>query len=288
MPISGKRRGSFWRAPRLRFDDLPTYGELLRQADAKLLAKVILAGDLGVGVGELPKGKHAKKERGEIEKTIREMRDIDETRSDEDVLVAARRASGSGSGRPEVRVAAELVVRKDLPHAAEVLAAESSWYSTYAGWRRWRERCRSGEVDAAEVPRIGTWAYELSPREEILGYRCWIGQGFSKLEKYQYLADIFGEATFFGADEEASQTAQKEIDDGIEKALEDVKSGARTVPVEVAMPDYGLAARGDDLEEEGWESTSDLCDYLNLVLQRDLHESMADLWERIEAEEETA
>lgn len=187
-PFIGKKKEvhnmtrTVWDAKRMAVEDLPTLGDVLRAADAELLAKEVVR-----IVDPKAKGKKRAKARRRVIETIEEMRAIEPAASDpteEWVLIPLLNCDylgGRSGGKLELRMSAELIPVNELWMAGAELCG-------LAGEKG--DGSRRGGGDGVDAP--GEKA--LLPRLARASQR----QVMSRRDRYQFLADIVSDMTFCG------------------------------------------------------------------------------------------
>ncbi len=265
-----------WDAKMMEVEDLPTLSDMLRAADAELLADEVLR----CCAPKAPSKRARAKARGKLIKTIHEMSAMEPQASDsadEMVLLPmlnCKYEGGRSGGKFMLGVEAELVSVGELWRAGAELSG------------------RMSEEGDGSRERLTTYSYVLEPWDKVLGYRVWMG-GFSDVhepgdaranecvhaetpgekvllsrlvrsscrlplgrrERYQFLASAVWEMTFFGGSAKKQFHRVKKVATRLEGECEEP---GPAYPIEVVMArlgaleagNVGLETSTDDYESE--------------------------------------
>ncbi len=281
-PFIGKKKEvqsvtrTVWDAKRMAVEDLPTLGDVLRAADAELLAKEVVR-----IVDPKAKGKERAKARRRVIETIEEMHAIEPVASDpadEWVLIPLLNCDylgGRSGGKLELRMSAELISVNEL-------------------WMAGAELCGlASEKGDGSLACLTGYGYEWTPWKEMLGCRVWMGgfaaadkgagvarlggdgadapgekallprlarasqrQVMSRRDRYQFLADIACDMTFCGWTQKRQEHRAEKFVAKIQKSCEACLDECCTGEVFFSQMGWldaanvGLEASTDDYKDE--------------------------------------
>ena len=157
-----------WDAKMMEVEDLPTLSDMLRAADAELLADEVLR----CCAPKAPSKKARAKARGKLIETVHEISAMEPRTSDsadEMVLLpmlSCKYEGGRSGGKFMLAVEAELVSVGELWRAGAELGG------------------RMSEEGDGSRGRLTTYSYVLEPWDKVLGYRVWMAGDFSRRERY--------------------------------------------------------------------------------------------------------
>ena len=260
--------GSFWDCDRLFFEDLPTVRDLIFHADSDILAREISkmemtdpSEDEVAAAGEMLK---------EILAT-----DVREP-SQKWIFLPFEYYSADEPGFILRDLDAALVRRRDFKVIKELAERESFCYSV--------GECR--KATGREVKRLGNkypnlYSWTLTSWKKTLSYRVWMQGEYSRKERYQILAAIVRDMTFFGVTWKEARRNQHAVKNGLVHDAKSVKKGkTRTNPIELLIRDYGLESSTDDYESEYNDRMNGVISMLNHNAAVDLHRRVAGLARR--------
>lgn len=265
-----------WDAKMMEVEDLPTLSDVLRAADAELLADEVLR----CCAPKAPSKKARAKARGKLIETVHEISAMEPRTSDsadEMVLLpmlSCKYEGGRSGGKFMLAMEAELVSVGELWRAGAELGG------------------RMSEEGDGSRERLTAYSYVLEPWDKVLGYRVWMG-GFSDVhepgdaranecahvetpgekvllsrlvrscchlplgrrERYQFLASAVWEMTFFGGNAKRQCRRIKKVAAMLEGECEEP---GPAYPIEVVMARFGaleadnvgLETSTDDYESE--------------------------------------
>ena len=259
---------SFWECDRLFFEDLPTVRSLISHADLGILAREIAKMDRAdPGEGEVAVARE----------TLEEILAIDVRQpSQKWVFLPFDYYSAEGPGCIKRDLDAALVRRRDFEMMKELADRESFCYSV--------EECR--KAARREVKRLGNkypnlYSWTLTSWKKTLSYRVWMQGEYSRKERYQILASIVRDMTFFGTTWEEARGNQHAVSEGLVRDVKSAEKGkVRTNPIELLIRDYGLESSTDDYESEYDNRMNGVVSMLNHNAAIDLHRRVAGLVRR--------
>lgn len=257
--------GSFWECDRLFFEDLPTVRNLISHADLGILAREITETDT------IEPSQDEVTAAGDMLEEIMTI-DVREP-SQKWVFLPFEYYSIGEPGYIKRDLDAALLRRRDFEVMKELAGRESFCYSV--------RECR--EMASREVERLGNrypnlYSWTLTPWKKTLSYRVWMQGEYSRKERYQILACIVRDMTFFGSTWEEARRNQHAAGNGLVREAKSTKKGkVRTNPIELLLRDYGLESSTDDYESEYDSRMNGVISMLNHNAAIDLHRRVAGL-----------
>ncbi len=244
-----------WDVDRIVFEDLPTLEDVLKTADAKLLAKEFSA--LRARSEKRDK-KTRKEDKKFVKHALKAARKTHCKPSDADVLFIDYYVDSipTETSKLSICTVASLISRKDLKTA--------------------RKNLETGELTAS-------YCYTYEPLEKIFGYRVWLGGDFNRCDYYRFLASVLNEISVLGLDPGKRYKRLKRFQDQLSE-VENATIESIPLPIAFLEPGsksasstYGIEPLSEDYKTERKKARVNLERKLDHYLEIDLLERMAAL-----------